>query len=268
MALARRLARLLEPRRRPFIYVPAAAGLSALILVALPVLSIPVAIFFTFAVPYWMGEKRPRVLFLAALPILLVTALILTAFFTWDLYQPFEPEQRSPDGVLTQGTVSPVFGDAETLFTYRVVYTHAQAPAEPPRVNITPLVPSDFLRNATMTPEDPGEVDYAGGVAYVYTARLEANAYQFHFVVLLQDATWSVASDVASPLPNSRGPVNVPALGFFGTVVATFVSFVFLAVGIPLFLVLAIYALVLRRRARRQAQEEARVGGPPETPPP
>ncbi len=263
-----RLARLLEPRRRPFLYIPAAAALSAFVLVVLPVLSIPVAIFFVFIVPYWMGEKRPRILFLAALPILLVTALALAGFFTWELYQPFEPEQRSPDGVLTQGTVSPVFGDADTLFTYRVVYSHAEAPQEPPRVNITPILLSDFLRNETMVLEDPSDPDYAAGVVYVHAARLPADAYQFHFAVLLADDSWSVSADTASPLPDSRGPVNVPGTAFFGTVAFSFVSFVFLAVGIPLFLVLAIYALVLRRRARREALKAAQEGEPPDAPPP
>lgn len=263
-----RLARLLEPRVRPFVYVPVAAGLSFLILLVLPVLSIPVAIFFVFIVPYWMGEKRPRYLFLAALPILMVTALALTGFFTWDLYRPFEPEQQSPDGVLTLGTVSPVFGDADTLFTYRVVFTDAQAPQEAPRVNITSILAPDFHRNETMVLEDATAPDYAAGVAYVHAVRLASDAYQFHFAVLRANGTWTVSTDIASPLQNSRGPVNVAGTALFGPVAISFISFVFLVVGIPLFLVIAIYAVVRYRRARREALLADGEEEPPEAPPP
>ncbi len=251
MPLPPRLAKLLQPRRRPFIYVPAATALSFLALVALPILSIPIAMFFMFAIPYWMGERRPRRLFIAALVMLLTTAMAMTSFITWNLSRPLVPEQRSEDGILSAGTVGPLTGDADTTFTFTVRYTHVEPPKEPPRVNLTSTFSAGQILNETMMP-DPDDLNYEDGVVYEYSTRLLPDAYLFHFAVLMANDSWVVTSDAFSSLRDSRGPVNLSPYALFGNIAISVVSFIYLVVGIPLLLVLAIYSWMARRRARRE----------------
>ncbi|MEE9236564.1 MAG: hypothetical protein V3U52_02075 [Thermoplasmata archaeon] len=249
MPLPPQLAALLEPRRRPFIYIPAATGLSFLVLVAIPLFSILIAVFFMFAIPYWMGEKRPRNLVLAALVMLLATVIVLSSFFTWDLYRPHVPEQRSDGGILSAGTVNPVHGDADTTFTFTVLYTNSDPPSEAPRVSITSTFSTGTVMNETMELDDPSSLSYEEGVLYTFSTKLNSDAHYFRFAVLLADDTWVVSSDASSPAPRSRGPVNMPASTFFGNVAFGLISFTYLLIGIPLFLVIGIYAWRRRRKA-------------------
>ncbi|MFQ5838246.1 MAG: zinc ribbon domain-containing protein [Thermoplasmata archaeon] len=253
MPLASKLTGLLEPRWRPFIYVTAATALSALALLAIPLLGVLAATFFMFAFPYWMGERRPKVLALAGAFVILLTGILLAAFLTWDLYQTPAPLQRSEDGILTGGTVDPVFGDAETTFTFRVTYTNTAPPKEPPRVNITStFFSAGTTMNHSMVRLVPSDDSYDDGVAYVFSTRLPSKTHYFHFVVLLANDTWVVTSDALSPAANSRGPVNISPLAFFGGVAASLIPFLYLTVGIPLFLVITAYWWFGQAKKKRQ----------------
>jgi hypothetical protein len=243
----------MEPRWRPLVYLPVATALSLLTLVALPGLGIFAAVFFMFAIPYLLGERRPKVLAMAAAVMLLATGVSLVSFLTWESYQPYTPLQVSDDGVLTGGTVDPVFGDEETTFTFRVVYTYAEPPLEPPRVHITStFFASRTTMNQTMVQEDPGDQTFEDGVVYVVSTKLPSSTHYFHFAVLLADGRWVVTSDAFSPTTNSRGPVNMPPLVFFGGVAAGLIPLLYMMVGIPLFLVIMAYWWFGKAKKKRQ----------------
>jgi hypothetical protein len=244
-----RLSALLEPRRRPFVYIPTATFLSFVALLSLPIIGIFASVLFMFALPYWLGERRPKVLVMAAAVMLLATGLLAVTFLTWDSYQPYLPLQTSRDGVLTDGTVNPVFGDEETVFTFRVVYTNSEPPEEPPRVVVTStFFASRTTMNSSMEQEDPSDSDFEDGVVYVLSTKLPSSTHRFHFVVLLANGTWVATSDAASGAGDSRGPVNTSPATFFLVVAASIIPFVYLMVGIPLLVIIAVYRRMSRAR--------------------
>lgn len=211
------------------------------------------AVFFMFATPYWMGERRPRILFLASLVMLLITAVAVTSFFTLDLYQPQAAAQRSPDGVLSGGTVDPYSGDMGTEFTFKVLYTNAEPPLEPPRVDIASVFSPETTINASLSPADPQNLDYVSGVLFAVTLKLPEAAHSFRFVVQLPDGTWVQSADAVTLTERSRGPINAPPLALFSSIFLSLAVFTYTLIGIPLLLVVAIYAF--RRRRRRPGKE-------------
>ncbi len=239
--------------------MPAAVTLSFLVLLSVPLLAIFIVIFFMFALPYWMGERRPRNFALAGLVMLLITGVALSMFLTYDSYRPFVPEQASDDGTLSGGTVDPVFGDADTIFTYRVVFKGADEPKEGPRVNITSTFSLGTYMNETMVLENPEEANYQEGVVYVLSTKLPSDNHFFYFSVLRANDTWVVSSDASTAALNSRGPVNMSAAAFFGAVVASFVPFVYITIGVPLFLVILLYWFIGKRSRQRRAAAATRV---------
>lgn len=244
--MATRLRTLRDPRRRPLVYLPAAAALGFLVVLGLGIVGALLTVFFAFAFPYWLGERRPRTLALAALAVAVVVGLSLAGFATWDAYRAGTPLQTSVGGVLTEGTVEPAFGSEDTAFTFRVVYTYPGPPAAPPVVNVT----TAFLGPAAVQTlaMDPVQVDptYEEGALYEATAVLGPGTHRFHYAVELPDGGWVETVDVSGAGYLPRGPVNLSPPTYLGLLAAGFLVFVLLALVLPAWIVVAIYRWVRR----------------------
>ena len=76
---------------------------------------------------------------------------------------------------LTSGEVTPMSGDTNTEFTFRVVFTDAQN--EPPQ-RVVVVIDGEERAMQKANPED---VDFTDGVLYALTTRLPAGTHRFHF---------------------------------------------------------------------------------------
>lgn len=257
--MSRFLAAVQQPRWRPFVYLPAATVLTFLTVLGLGLLGALAAVFFVFALPYWLGERRPRSLAVALLAVVLLTGLLLAGFVAWDAYRPGALLQLSGDGVLSQGTVDPTHGEAATLFTFRVVYTFPEPPAAPPLVNVT----STFLGGSAVASldlglADPGPPRFEEGAPYEVTVQLDPGTHRFHFAVQLPDGRWVETVDVSGASFVPRGPVNLPPAAFLGLLAVGFLAFVLLAVGVPGLVVVAVYGWVRGRSRRTESGPEGK----------
>ncbi len=249
MPLLSSLADFLRRGWRPLLYVSLASGVSAVALIFVPFFGVLLAAAAMFGIAYLFGERKTRSLFFAAVAMLFLTAMALTGFVTWDAFRLDVPLQSSDDGILTEGTVDPIFGGAQTTFTFRVVYTHSEAPAEAPRVVLNSIFSLGRTVNETMGSPSPTG-DYSEGVLFVFSTVLPSDVHSFHFVVLITDSTWVVSSD-SSGVTDSRGPINISAWSFFGLAAASRLLSVYLGVGIPLFLLLMTYWWVGEAKLKR-----------------
>lgn len=246
--MAGRLPRLQSPRWRPVFYVPSATVLSFLVIASLGLLGVLLAIFFVFAIPYLLGERRPLRLGVAALVVLFLTAVVLAGFVTWDAHRPEVPIHASLDGTLTQGTATPFRGDRDTPFRFRVVFTHDAPPRTLPRANVTSAyVGVTVVDSYALTREASAAPAWQDGEAYTATVTLRAAAHQFHFAAQLEDGRWVETTEVSGTTYLPRGPLNVAPGPFFALMALGFVFFVFFAVGVPTAIILLIYRWVRGR---------------------
>jgi uncharacterized membrane protein len=162
-------------------YIVIVVPMSVLFYVLGTCLFIFFVVFAMMAIPYYMGLRKPKRFAILGVFVLVLNSLAFGGISTQRAYDyagyygSFEemrvlvdPQENTLRN-LTEGTVSPRTGDANTQFTYAVVFTN-NLDIPPKSVSV---VVSDSLFQGTgneqqfaMSPVDPSDTDYTDGVLY------------------------------------------------------------------------------------------------------
>ncbi|MFQ5910752.1 MAG: hypothetical protein ACE5IJ_08565, partial [Thermoplasmata archaeon] len=202
-----------------------------------------------FAIPYYMGEKRPKYFVLLGVVVIIVDSFAF-GLLDADFLSRYEvSEQVSPDGVnITQGLVSPTVGDAETLFTFTVMITD---------VNVTNTSAVEFyvyvnvsdsqqFKTSNDDPYDMFETDdrdrdATDGKNYSRTIQLSPGIHFFHFSANV-NGTWHTTlkhDDLSNADFRALGPINADSLTLFQVFfVNAFVFMIFTSILFMIFVMM------------------------------
>lgn len=140
------------------------------------------------AIPYYLGFKGPKRFAILGVFVLIVNTLAFGAVSTYRAYDyenywgSFDAWTKyvEPMGFgenLSAGVVSPNAGDADTEFTYSVIYTNGD---DLPPLSVQVIVSDNLLEENSqrtsypMTAVDPADTDYTDGAEYQYSTTLPA----------------------------------------------------------------------------------------------
>lgn len=246
-------------KKKPALSVPAGAALVGgvfYLLLAYMLESCLVTIIppFLMLVVFWMFDiKRVKMLAVAGLAACAVMMVVEAAFFV-DVYTDFEPSTAYSDDegmILRDGSVTPVRGDASTLFNY-TVDVHTNDTAEIYSIHVLIIGLSDY-RNESMS------VAYTEDnvTRYYYETTVDESINQFVFWGEV-NGTWYLASGyddgktigVMGPVYSDTWEVAKPLLWY--SAIQAFVQFF----AIYMLLVAMIWWTRRARRMREKALEK------------
>ncbi|MEE9223800.1 MAG: zinc ribbon domain-containing protein [Thermoplasmata archaeon] len=141
------------------------------------------------AIPYYMGFKGPKRFAILGAFILVANSFAFAAVSTQraydysDYYASIEGmarhvEPQFAEGNLSQGVVAPTSGDAETEFTFTVIYTNGE---NLPPVFVRVIVVDRPVENGsktitfTMNPTDTSDTNYTNGAEFQVRITLPAS---------------------------------------------------------------------------------------------
>ncbi|MFQ6106480.1 MAG: zinc ribbon domain-containing protein [Thermoplasmata archaeon] len=173
---------------------------------------IPVAM---FAIPFYMGEKRFRYFILLGIIVVLVNSVAL-GLLNADYIRGYQtPEQMSADEhTITQGTITPTVGGADTQFNFTVWITSNVTDVNLVQVwvNISEL--QEYKPHSDeyhpMNASDSLDTNLSDGKEYHVTIQLPKGVHFFHFAADI-DGTWYTTlfyDELSSAYLKALGPIN------------------------------------------------------------
>ncbi len=260
MALAGRILAIRKSPWKAAVYIPLTVVLAILIFLGLVGLIIFLLPFFLFAIPYWFGERRVRRMAVVGPVVTLAVVASLATIVTYINFSSTIAIQRSADGKLSQGMVSPPSGTPNsTLFNFTILYNSRNTPAHPPMVNITSIsLGSAFVDNHTMMRGGPT----SNGSKYFYTTTLDNSLHVFHFALQSGNGSWIETRDVQNSDAIAVGPFTASYFTSFAVFFVVYLLRYFVIALILFYIILGLYAWSRRARERRQAL----LGGPAKAP--
>lgn len=242
-------------KKKPILTIPVGAGLVGLVFYLLLMYMLESCLvtiippFLMLAIFWMLDIKRVKKLAIAGLLACAVMMLVETAFFV-GVYTDFEPSSAYSDDanmVLRDGVVSPVRGDAETLFNY-TVDVHWANTSQIASVRLLIIGLADYSNESMSLAFTEGNVTH-----YYYETPVSHPINQFVFWAEVNN-TWYLASDysdgetigVMGPVYSDTWEVAKPLLWY--SAIQAFVQF------------FAVYMLLVAmiwwtRRARRMREK-------------
>lgn len=180
---------------------------------------IPVAM---FAIPYWLGERRLKVMALSALLVVLLNSFAIGALDTSNLlgYRVSTQNSGGEMPVISNGTVSPALGGENTVFNYTLTLTFAGAQVDETHVylNISEQQQYDPKRTRSypMNETDPSDYNLTDGKEYYLNVRLKRNIHYFHFAANVNGSWYdTLAHDAVAGDYSGIGPINMAFLDLY-----------------------------------------------------
>lgn len=217
-----------------------------------------------FVLPYWLKDRRPRVLAMNGLVIFVLASLIFAAIDTQAIASS-DPVPVSTPGSgslvsLTNATVAPGRGPPNAAYNFTAHLTDRSgrnATAFAVYVNLTKVEGlSAVSAPIAMRPVDPTDVDLRNGKSYYANVSVEDRVYFFWFSVTFVNAT----STVWLQTPLQTGPVVTSVWTFFG--LSLYIAFQIMLLPILFYFVLVfLFWFPRRRRTPRTATAVAREKG-------
>jgi ribosomal protein L40E len=188
------------------------------------------------AIPYYLGFKGPKRFAFLGVFILIVNSFAFAAVSTQraydysDYYASFETTSKHVEPQfsgtnLSQGIVSPKSGDANTVFTFTVIYTNEDNLAP---VFVNAVIVDRPVANESnnivhpMSPTDPSDTNYTDGVEFQVSTTVPASQpigypeWPNHFFFFeTQDAAGTPTDtgfDEGDFISYGFGPMNAPLL--------------------------------------------------------
>ncbi|MGA9044702.1 MAG: hypothetical protein ACLQC0_02385 [Thermoplasmata archaeon] len=257
------------------------------------IIAIPAVLLFGLALPIWAGTKRPRVLAIIGLVIVLAVAPIATVVFTQEILTPVGLSSSPNNVPLSNGnevmqnaTVSPYTGTSSTNFTWTVTVF----PANVPQNNRTPYelflyistcpgatgnsspyctqpYPLTVLPNPTPLP-DANQTPVNGTAPYIVTFHYQIGTngiWAWQMGIYSRNNTTGVPYfQTLSGDPTYNG-IEGPVIGGFGVIYSDLLLTIYfqdlLFLGAPFYFVLLVYML-FKNRERRKKEAQQRAPGP------
>jgi len=250
------------------------------------ILAIPAILLFGLALPIWGGLKRPRILALIGLVIVLAVAPIATIVFTQEILTPIGESSSAAGAPFSNGgplmqnaSVTPYSGSTNTNFTWTVTVFPGNHPAgnsTPNEIvlyistcpgatgnnspNCNQPYPLTILTNKTLPSADTGSYK----VRFHYRIGSEG-------IWAWQMAIYTNNSTTQKPFyqllvgdPTYNG-IEGPVVGSFSVIYLDLLPTIYfqaiLFLGAPFYVILLVYML-LKNRERRRKEEQLRAPGP------
>jgi len=219
-------------------------------LVCLGIFLIPVLM---FAMPWWLGDRKMKVLAVNGVVILVLSAFILAALDAQSAVSTTPGVLGSPAAPLSvaNGTVSPPRGPPTAFYNFTVTMkdTSNRDPGSfTVYLNLTWLVGIDAIgQSYRMGAVDVGDNVTLDGKSYFVNRSLEDHIYYFWFSVQAPNGTWIESTYTLGPMVTGYG-------SFFG--ISLYVGFLNMLIPVSFFYIL----LLLYWYTQRAKRERKRLG--------
>lgn len=217
-----------------------------------------------FAIPYYLGERRLRFLFLLGVIIIFANPAVLALIYTEDARSYEIKTQTSPDEneTISSGTIAPGSGSADTLFNYTVTITTDEANLSKVHVyvNISDTLdydPQSEVLIREMNETDSGVTSAVNGKEYYAEIQLPEGIHFFHYAVNI-NGTWvnTLSYDSLSNNDiNAIGPINAPYDVIFSIYFLSLLSWMFFT-SLLFFIFVMMYWWLGRSRIERTKWED------------
>ena len=221
-------------------------------LVCLGIFLIPVLM---FAMPWWLGDRKMKVLAVNGVVILFLSAFILAALDAQSAVSTTPSVLGTPAGPvsLSNGTVSPPRGPPTAFYTFNVTLKDTSN-RTPDRfavyLNLTWLVGIDAIGESyPMLPVNPADTATVDGKWYNLSRSLDDHIYYFWFSLQTPNGTWIESTYTLGPMVTGYG-------SFFG--ISLYVGFLNMLIPVSFFYIL----LLLYWYTQRAKLERKRLGLP------
>lgn len=221
-------------------------------LVCLGIFLIPVLM---FAMPWWLGDRKMKVLAVNGVVILFLSAFILAALDAQSAVSTTPSVLGTPAGPvsLSNGTVSPPRGPPTAFYTFNVTLkdTSNRSPSSfAVYLNLTWLVGIDAIGESyPMTGAVVGDNVTLDGKSYTVNRALDDHIYYFWFSMQTPNGTWIESTYTLGPMVTGYG-------SFFG--ISLYVGFLNMLIPVSFFYIL----LLLYWYTQRAKLERKRLGLP------